>query len=406
MPILRLSCLFLPYITVLSLVGFLMSAGRGWQRGWPGIGQTLKTRLFLGLSLLLIISSFRAANQGEAFLQLVHFIPFFIFFLGLEVTLKQNCSLLPILAGDLVLGSVPLNLLAWSEGLVKSLYLRYGWPNYATWPVIGDFMDNVADRVTLWFGHPNFLASYLVIIFGLALGLSWQARTQPLNYPTPWGKVNLAWGLLAGIATINAITILATASRTGWGAIMLQLALVGIMAGQRKLLGPILIASLGLLLIGLFNVAGVSGRPELTHDPRFSLWPLGWQLMTEKPWFGWGLGNFKDIYPTLTPIPNYPELAHLHNFWLTFGVEAGLPAMILMSGIVVWLAWGQGFWLGLFSPHNPDRGWQLGYGLGFLGTVTYGFLDVTYFQAANNALGWFLLAGLAVIGQKVSFDDR
>lgn len=403
MPILRLSCLFLPYLSILSLVGFLVSAGQGWRWGWPGIGQTLKARLFLGLSLLLIISSWGAANRGEAFLQLVHFIPFFIFFLGLEVVFQQKRALLPILACDLVLGSVPLNLLAWGEWLIKSLYLRFGWPNYAAWPVIGDSMDSVADRISLWFGHPNFLASYLVMIFGLALGLCWQTCTQPLHYPTLLGKITLPWRLLWGITAMNGITILGTASRTGWGAIILQLVLLGLV-WQRKLFWPILLASLGLLLVGLFNVAGIDGRPELTHDPRFRLWPLGWQLIREKPWFGWGLGNFKEIYPTLTPIPNYPELAHLHNYWLTLGVEAGLPAMILLSGMVVWLAWGPGVGLAQFNPQSPDRGWQLGYGLGFLGAVSYGCLDVTYFQATNNALGWFLLAGLSVMGQNLGAD--
>ncbi|AFY62395.1 O-antigen ligase [Synechococcus sp. PCC 6312] len=401
MPILRLSCLLLPNLTVLSLLGFLISAGQGWQRGWPGIGHTLKARLFLGLTLLLIISSWGAVNRGEACLQLVHFIPFFVFFLGLEVIFNQKRALLPILAADLVVGALPLNLFALGEWFIKALYREYGWPNYDQWPVINDYINIVPDRVVVWFGDPNFLASYLVMIFGLGLGLCWQAREKPIHYPTPWRNVVLPSGLIYGMAVMNALTILATASRTGWGAIILQLALFGI-AWQRRLVWPILMASLGLLLVGLFSVAGVSGRPDLTSDPRFSLWPLGWRLIVEKPWFGWGLGNFKELYPTMTMIPNYPELAHLHNYWLTLGVEAGLPAMILLSGIVFWLAWGNGVWLQFFNPHSSQSGWQLGYGLGFLGTVAYGLLDVTYFQAANNALGWLLLAALTVIGQKSS----
>ncbi|WP_322878913.1 O-antigen ligase family protein [Pseudocalidococcus azoricus] len=399
MPILRLSCLLLPYLTVVSLLGLLISAGQGWQWGWPGIGQTLKARLFLGLTLLLIISSLGAVNRGEALLQLVHFIPFFIFFLGLDVVFNQKTSLLPTLACDFVLAALPLNLLALGEWLIKALYREYGWPNYGAWPLVGGALNIVPDRVVIWFGDPNFFASYLVMIFGLALGLCWQAGQNPISYPTPWGTLVLPASLIYGTTAVNGLTILATASRTGWGAIVLQLALVGL-AWQRRLLWPILMASGGLLLAGLFSVAGVSGRPEFTADPRFSLWPLGWRLMVEKPWFGWGLGNFKELYPTMATIPNYPALAHLHNYWLTLGVEAGLPAMILLSGIVLWQAWGNGVWLQFFNPHNSRSGWQLGYGLGFLGTVAYGLLDVTYFQAANNALGWLLLAALTVIGQR------
>ncbi len=377
----------------MSLLGFLIVAVQGW---WHCRGRVGGLGLvFLGLSIWLIISSSLAVNRGEAFLQLVHFLPFFFFFLGVQVVLQKHSEILPTLLQDLVFGSFPLSLLAISEWVLKNANLHWGWPNYGDWGGIGATLSLYQDRVALWFGHPNFLACYLVVTIGLGLGLAWQSAIKPLPYPTPVGIFRIHPAMIYLGLGLNVCALISTASRTGWGVLFLQLVCLGII-WQRRFLGLILLFAVAGLVAVIGGLGNVAGRPEITQDPRFRLWPLGWQLMQERPVWGWGLGNFKEIYPPLAISPNYPDLAHLHNYWLTLAVESGIPFALGFSGLIFGLVWPS-LAAGSWEAGNHNRGWQLGIGLGFLGTVAYGLLDVTYYQVVINALGWLLLAGLTVM---------
>ncbi len=392
---LRWSCLLLPYVSVLSLLGWLSVAIQGWIQARGRVTTTPVALGFIGLSLLLVISASVARNPAEAFLQLVHFLPFFFFFLGVGVILRKQSQALPTLVLDLFLGSLPISFLALVEWGIKLAQLHGGWPDYSEWVGLGAVLGSYQDRVALWFGHPNFLACYLAIIAGLGLGLAWQVAMQPMQYPTPWGVWRIQPPMVWAVLGMNLMALIGTGSRTGWGVLILEVFSLGLV-WQRRFFGLILLAGCAAMLTVIWGLGNVAGRPEIREDPRFKVWPLGWRLIQERPLWGWGLGNFKEIYPPLAISPSYADLAHLHNYWLTLAVEAGLPFTVGFSVLIGWLV-TQGFRKVDWGKDNPERGWQLGLGLGFLGTVAYGLLDVTYYQVIINALGWFLLAGVTVM---------
>ncbi len=83
-----------------------------------------------------------------------------------------------------------------------------------------------------------------------------------------------------------------------------------------------------------------------TTDPsvaiRFEMWRVGWRMIQSHPFLGVGPNNIPETYalylpPGETPIVGYHD--HLHDDFLQFGAERGLPCLIAWLWLMGGLGW-------------------------------------------------------------------
>ncbi|MEO0408003.1 MAG: O-antigen ligase family protein [Cyanobacteria bacterium P01_A01_bin.135] len=378
-PLLRVSALLLPY-SFYSLLGFLaLSLVLVWHRGQRHVDPL--TRGTLGVAMALLLSScIMAADRGEALLQLANFLPFFLLFVGLPA-LTRHLDVAQRLQRDLVLASLPISLAALVEYLLKSPYLPVALQQ---WPWVEALrVAPHRGRPMVMFDHPNVLASYLVIVFGLAWGLLTQAGD---------GKASAGQPSRVGLAPVLALTlaaIAATSSRNGLAVALLQAAI-----GLSVLRLPWLVK--GGILAGLsgvgFGLAALSlgasrwSPAALLEDPRAGLWKIALDLIAERPWLGWGLGSFKQLYPPRLIDPDYISVFHPHNVGLLLAVEAGIGAAIALTLLVSFIIYRS------LTARSAPRGLWIGINLALVGVVGFACFDVTLYDGRLNALGWVMLA--------------
>ncbi|MEQ8820450.1 MAG: O-antigen ligase family protein [Sumerlaeia bacterium] len=100
----------------------------------------------------------------------------------------------------------------------------------------------------------------------------------------------------------------------------------------------------GALSGGIFGQAFSSGRWKEGGSTRVAIWLTTLQMVAERPWFGWGAGNFTWVYPaTISPaIHSDPELSAYagswtnaaHNSLLQTWSETGILGVALLIALV------------------------------------------------------------------------
>ncbi|NET09819.1 MAG: O-antigen ligase family protein, partial [Symploca sp. SIO2B6] len=315
------------YPNLLGIFIVLIATARWFKRSC--IDPLTRTSLFV-VSVGMGVSTWMAMDRGEAVLQLTHFLPFFWLFITLPIVVRSPLFQSRI-ARDLVLTSIPINLVAIAEYAVKSNLVPssfQGWgllsgviEQWRTAPHIG--------RAMVMFDHPNVLANYLAIIFGLGLGLILTASSKssssksssskssesslPKSSISPW-----IWGA----TLLNLVGIFCSGSRNGILAVLLQVALGIVMVKLNRtllLLGGI--SSIGFGLGAFFLGLGTRtiGITQVMDDPRVGIWAIAFDLIRARPWLGWGPGSFKFLYPERLINPEYDIVFHPHNLWLLLG---------------------------------------------------------------------------------------
>lgn len=73
---------------------------------------------------------------------------------------------------------------------------------------------------------------------------------------------------------------------------------------------------------------------------RFLLWLDCLRLLENNPWLGVGWGMLNYVWTmTAAPVRSSALLDHAHNLSLHFALELGLPASVLITGILGWALW-------------------------------------------------------------------
>ncbi|WP_187329443.1 O-antigen ligase family protein [Halomicronema hongdechloris] len=388
----------LPWAVFPGLAGLLMVllVGVAWQ--WQAVVAALYRQGWLGLGGLLLLSSALAVHRQEAWLQLVHFLPFFVLWgvIVQVITMTPRPWLwLERWALAMTWGSIPVTTIALGEFLVKRYTSFRDLSAYPLldWLYIGEISGH---RIYAVFDNPNILANYLVIALGITLGMLWQTLDHcHRRLPQPAYRLPL---VLTSLMLILAALVYAGSRNSYWVA-MVQLLLVVIAARRQRWL--LLMGGLGLVAIAssavLFGIGGRQLSWELLVDPiRLDLWRLALEMITQAPLWGVGLGNYKLLYVPGS-IAGYSSFGHPHNLWLMLAAEVGIPATVLFTGIVGRMCYGSlASWINQAYPAQ-HRALITGYGLAFLGTTLFSGADVTLFDPRINALGWVSLAVLYAI---------
>jgi len=125
---------------------------------------------------------------------------------------------------------------------------------------------------------------------------------------------------------------------------------------------------------------------------RKTQWQFAWSLTQQRPWTGWGLRNFTDLYKAQMNI----DLGHPHNLFLMFSAETGLPSTFLFFGLLSWIlfAGSQILWKSN-NINQQDKLIFFSYLVVFGEWLLFNTVDVTLFDFRLNTLSWVVMAAIA-----------
>ncbi len=405
-----LICLaILPYFMVASLIGMVVFMGTRLAQRPQDLFKRLYQSGFLWVTLLLIASTIQAKYIGEASLQLLNFLPYFLLWSAIASFLTHHPKpwrLIEQWAWVLVLGSLPASLFAGLEYVLKQRSATAFPSLLQTLPPLDWLYTGLASdpRAYGLFDSPNTLANYAVMILGLALGLFMTAmdRSQPSS--SPRHRQYAALGLsVAGLL----MALYCSGSRNGYLVTVVFL-LSCLFAFQAPRWGR----WLGLGVLGAIAASattfGIGGRQIswawVTDDPRVYVWRLALRLTRESPWLGHGLGNYKLLYDG--SVPGYSAMPHAHNLWLSLAAEAGLLTTLCLT-IVVGLICYKSLRIWQQPKANcPNPQLIKGYYIAFVGVMLFSLFDVTLYDGRINLLSWLVLAILTGVRQTSSATTR
>ena len=244
------------------------------------------------------------------------------------------------------------------------------------------------------FNDPN---TYAAVLNLLVLPLLACYLAADLTRQASWWRI----GQLALLAA-TAFVALLTASRGASLALMLVLpALIWLARGRsdfkRKLL--LLGTVIGCAYLAAYLVSGganVGQRLVNTvtgGDPaRLMLMKSAWLMIQDHPWLGTGLGSFRLLYPQYR---NFGEVSTaggwVHNDYLQFWQEAGLPMLLLSLGLVAWVAWS--IWKTLRDA-GPEALPRMGYLAAIAAILLHALVNFLFFFALVGTLVGLYLARL------------
>ena len=461
----QVGMLIFPLIPILGALGLFLGLAGTCKQKFRQISRRPLNRGFAILSALLVITAVFANNRIEAFLGLYNFLPFFILFAAFS-SLIQTSAQLRQLSWMIVISSIPVIILGLGQQFL-------GWSGIdQLQPVFGWVLEpkgNPPGRMASVFMYANILACYLTIAFILALGL-WMgevscqlsvgscqlAVVSRHHLPMPNAQCpmpNAQFLFLSFAAIVQAVALIFTNSRNAWGLAVLAVLAFAFYAGYKKLLaavfsvastvflsafGPEPLRQYLRIIVPAFFWARLTdemfpNRPTATL--RTTQWEFAWSMTQQRPWTGWGLRNFTPLYQAQMQ----EWLGHPHSLILMLTAETGIPATLLLFGLVGWVL-ARGVWLLAHWPLCPadikheqiatlekaenaldlnqksitnsknqvvcqevratDRLIFFSYLLAFVACTLFNTVDVTLFDFRLNTTSWLLLAAICGVSQR------
>jgi O-antigen ligase len=259
--------------------------------------------------------------------------------------------------------------------------------------------ESVAGRLSGAFEHPNQLGALCALGISVALGLAFGARRAQ-----------------ARVAAAVAVVVIATAltftlSRGAWigTALALLFLLVALSEVRRALI--ILIVP-GIIVIGLIASFVPVGQSEIKvvgeraraltalspYDNRREIYAEAWREIRANPVTGVGPGGFPIASARAGSRTSTYAVAHAHNLLLTWGAEAGLPAVLFILGLALSLALaareaGRAF---RRLGRREDRAIVAGLAAGLLAILGQGAFDYVLRNAVANMAVWAMIGALLV----------
>ena len=391
------SVLFFPLFPALGALGLVTILVLLWRDNFNQIINSNLNRVLGLLANLLIVSSALAEYPLEAWLGLANFLPFFALFIALRYLITSP-SQLRQLSWILILPSLAISILgfgqmylAWdTPGLIESI-LGWGLTPGGVPP----------GRMSSVFIYTNFLAIYLAIAFTLSLGLwfdTWQQKSTKLQTKTLL--------LLTLILLADSSGLILTSSRNAWGLAVFSFMAYALYLGWKWLVWGATGAATAVLWAAFApNLGGTQLRQIVptfiwqrlsdqsyerpVETLRTTQWQFCWDLIKQRPLFGWGLRNFSPLYETKMNL----WLGHPHNLFLMFGAESGIVALLLLIGVAARI---------LLQAVKLLQGWSskesklifFSYLVTFTACIIFNLADVTIFDLRVNTLTWILLAAI------------
>jgi hypothetical protein len=413
--------------------------------------------LLLGiLSLWLIFTSFFAPYQGEAFLGLANYLPFFFIFAPIHLLFSSLIQLRQI-AWLVVIPSFLVAVLGLGQ-----LFLGWHFPPILGWELVTGGIPQ--GRMSSVFIYANFLAIYFQIVLilggGLWLEIYQHLKTQKwvfqsldhLDFPflfSPFLKnskkkyspiikktfkpsfslLNTSQNKIFAFLTITLILdvmgLILTSSRNswmisffgaiaflfyvGWYRIILALSTMIITIIWSAIGGdPVKTWLRGIIPRSIWGRLSDEIYPDRAVETlRITQWQFTWELIKKNPLMGWGLRNFTPLYENQWNI----WLGHPHNLFLMFTAETGVIGIIFLSSFVGWIMVKNIILLKQLSRKNvaslfpEDRLILFTYLIAFGSCILFNCFDVSLFDLRVNIFTWLLLFALGGIIKVFDYEN-
>jgi O-antigen ligase len=402
----------LPYTTLGAIpvaVGLFLII----RKNIPAIRADRLNKVLTCLSLAIVAISFLSIDYLESLVFTVNIFPFFVFFAGYQYLFKQPDALRK-LAWVMILFSIPIVMMGFGQIWGNwSLDLRAGSVQILDVRKLG----MPPGRMASIFYHANALANYLQPISILAMGL-WSDLYSRFKREPKLFAAKLYF--LSCYVVMTLLALILTSARTGWLTMVLSILAIVIYQKWYWLIG---IVSMMLSLIfgaayapdpaknGLrqivpsyfwarINDQMYPNRP--TADTREYIFQFAGQLIAERPWSGWGLQTFGNLYRAKTGL----YINHPHNLLLSLSYGLGIPITIFLMAVMGYIFFVaiRGFCC------LPDR-WQAEQSIIFtyivaaIGAIWMNMTDITIFVLPLNFLFWSILIAVYAIG-KISIQEH
>jgi O-antigen ligase len=263
------------------------------------------------------------------------------------------------------------------------------------------------------FDNSNVLASYLVVLLGISLGmLTKYYPKNPRNCSGIFGNLygNQVILLIKAYIFFDLIAIVCTQSRNALlvTVILFCTSIVFLKLGNLHFSSLLIVTIIGFCLLkNITLIRYVSGDLSLTSsmarelltfatDSRTKIWEVAVSLGKERPFLGWGLGNYKLLYP----VQSIGTPPHPHNFWLMLFAETGIMGTVSLNmfvGSILYQAVRR-----IDMIEKEEKSILISYLMAFSASVIFHFFDCPLFDFRINCLNWIVLAGIFSLSSKKS----
>ena len=239
-------------------------------------------------------------------------------------------------------------------------------PGLVLWSIPSPYPD-------VWgpFLSRNNFAQFLELVFPVVVYLAATAGT---------GRSRWGYGIAGGILLAAGFL---SASRAGAAILVAEALVAAVLAGRSrrtrwssKPLAAVAVATALILAVSGGTLASRLREPD-PLSLRREIFQSATQIIAARPWQGYGLGTFRDVYPQFAVFDAGRTVEHAHGDWLEWTVEGGLGFALL------WLA---GFLLALRGA------WRTMWGIGVPAVFLHALVDDPF--ARTGVAAWvFILAG-------------
>jgi O-antigen ligase len=192
-------------------------------------------------------------------------------------------------------------------------------------PYAGQFglegLAAAADERVGPFTSRNAYASFVLLGFPVAV---WSAR-----------RLGPEWWLPAGALLASSLT---TGSRAGAALTLAEAVVLCFWMRSR-----VWVAAFGVMAMAGFFLGGENLRVRLGYaDPlehRRDIYASSLELISARPFTGWGLGTFQSVYPAQARFDVGAVVNHAHSDWLEAAVEGGLIYAVAVLGCALLMLW-------------------------------------------------------------------
>ena len=284
------------------------------------------------------------------------------------------------------------------------------------------------EEVTGTYINHNHFAGLIELILPLAVGLfiiqySSRHSTSPVSSMLGTiipGQDTVGYGIFLGAIGLMGTALVFSRSRGGLVSFVLSLAcLIYLLVKDRdrspriNKVGLIFVTLLGILVAVLGREVSTRFSYSVRDAPeRFELWVDSFRIVRDFPWWGTGLGTYKDILPNYRPakdvivvagIPQPARISYAHNDYLQLLVECGVVGLV----VLIWAMakTGRALYRGLAEVNE----WELkviGFSLttGMIALACHGLVDFNFHIPANALIfSLYLALALKVSRRKESF---
>ena len=236
----------------------------------------------------------------------------------------------------------------------------------------GDFdTEYLGDRITGFFSHWMTFSEVSLLVFVVLLSYLMFCESAR-------SRTRVIW---IGVSIVLAVSLLLTFTRSVWLALVVSAGYL-IWHWNKKLL----LAAAALLAILVFIAPGAAQRriqSIANPDPaRLIMWKTGWQMIQAHPWLGVGPMRVGARFGEFVPEGNgeLPDAyyEHLHNVFIHYAAERGIPAALMIVWLLAQVVWDHGKALTQLPPGRGDRRFILRATMAAtIGVVIMGCFDLT-----------------------------